>query len=232
VRDAAIKSWLSTFVVCSPVTRRATRFNGRYCHRRHRLPGGICLPDGGTGAKSRATVPLRHESRCIPAPIIPLRFIGGSDQRAGAWRLKKYLASARNPCREPRLTRKSSARSCFCPEKDGNGEQGIDYGSAASSITTRIAVPNVGADYHPGFQQIAFVDIGTGDVQERRSPLRKGRSLVAIWGCKERACVSGWKQTGVHAGLSDRPPSRLRSLGPTLSWVPTTLTTGIVFRLS
>jgi hypothetical protein len=27
---------------------------------------------------------------------------------------------------------------------------------------------NVGADYHPGFQQIAFVDTDTGEFQERR----------------------------------------------------------------
>jgi hypothetical protein len=26
----------------------------------------------------------------------------------------------------------------------------------------------IGADYHPGFQQIAFVDTETGDLQERR----------------------------------------------------------------
>ena len=26
----------------------------------------------------------------------------------------------------------------------------------------------IGADYHPGFQQIAFVDTETGEVQERR----------------------------------------------------------------
>jgi hypothetical protein len=26
----------------------------------------------------------------------------------------------------------------------------------------------IGADYHPGFQQIAFVDTDTGELQERR----------------------------------------------------------------
>ena len=26
----------------------------------------------------------------------------------------------------------------------------------------------IGADYHPGFQQIAFVDTETGELQERR----------------------------------------------------------------
>jgi hypothetical protein len=26
----------------------------------------------------------------------------------------------------------------------------------------------IGCDYHPGFQQIAFVDSGTGEVNERR----------------------------------------------------------------
>jgi transposase len=27
---------------------------------------------------------------------------------------------------------------------------------------------NIGCDYHPGFQQIAFVDTETGELQERR----------------------------------------------------------------
>jgi hypothetical protein len=31
----------------------------------------------------------------------------------------------------------------------------------------------IGADYHPGFQQIAFVDTDTGELQERRLQHRK-----------------------------------------------------------
>jgi transposase len=31
----------------------------------------------------------------------------------------------------------------------------------------------IGCDYHPGFQQIAFVDTATGDCEERRLPHRE-----------------------------------------------------------
>ena len=31
----------------------------------------------------------------------------------------------------------------------------------------------IGADYHPGFQQIAFVDTDTGELQERRLEQRE-----------------------------------------------------------
>jgi hypothetical protein len=32
----------------------------------------------------------------------------------------------------------------------------------------------IGCDYHPGFQQIAFVDTETGELQERRLQHREG----------------------------------------------------------
>jgi hypothetical protein len=44
----------------------------------------------------------------------------------------------------------------------------------------------LGADYHPGFQQIAFVDTNTGEVQERRlehpeEAERSYRDHAACW---------------------------------------------------
>jgi hypothetical protein len=39
----------------------------------------------------------------------------------------------------------------------------------------------IGADYHPGFEQIAFVDTDTGQLQERRLQMvRKRKSFIAI----------------------------------------------------
>jgi hypothetical protein len=35
----------------------------------------------------------------------------------------------------------------------------------------------VGCDYHPGFQQIAFVDMETGELQERRLAHRDRRAF-------------------------------------------------------
>ena len=44
----------------------------------------------------------------------------------------------------------------------------------------------IGCDYHPGFQQIAFVDTETGELQERRlEHRRKRRSSTAIWRLRE-----------------------------------------------
>jgi hypothetical protein len=44
----------------------------------------------------------------------------------------------------------------------------------------------IGADYHPGFQQIALVDTETGDYRELElHHPRKGRSFTASWRRKE-----------------------------------------------
>jgi transposase len=40
----------------------------------------------------------------------------------------------------------------------------------------------IGCDYHPGFQQIAFVDTETGELQECRLQHREG----SCWGFLER----------------------------------------------
>ena len=58
----------------------------------------------------------------------------------------------------------------------------------------------IGCDYHPAFQQIAFVDTETGELQERRLQHREEaekfyRDLaaqemgVACWDGSERACT-------------------------------------------
>jgi hypothetical protein len=47
----------------------------------------------------------------------------------------------------------------------------VNFGGAESNQKARRKEPNIiiiGADYHPGFQQIAFVDTDTGEFQERR----------------------------------------------------------------
>ena len=47
----------------------------------------------------------------------------------------------------------------------------------------------IGCDYHPSFQQIAFVDTETGEVKERRlGTARKRRSFIAIWPHEEGRC--------------------------------------------
>ena len=58
---------------------------------------------------------------------------------------------------------------------------------------------SIGADYHPGFQQIAFVDTDSGEFQERRLQHREEaekfyRELAAQGiqvrvGMEERACA-------------------------------------------
>jgi hypothetical protein len=43
----------------------------------------------------------------------------------------------------------------------------------------------IGCDYHPGFQQIAFVDGDTGEFQERRL---RDISIALVCTRKKRAC--------------------------------------------
>jgi len=48
----------------------------------------------------------------------------------------------------------------------------------------------IGADYHPGFQQIAFVDTDTGELQEWRLEHREdAENSTAIWLRKNSKCV-------------------------------------------
>ncbi len=48
----------------------------------------------------------------------------------------------------------------------------------------------IGADYHPGFQQVAYVDTDTGELQERRLEHREERkSSIEIWPRKRSKCV-------------------------------------------
>ena len=55
----------------------------------------------------------------------------------------------------------------------------------------------IGCDYHPGFQQIAFVDTDTGEFQERRlEHPRKRRSFIVSSRSRPRRCGWGWKPAG------------------------------------
>ena len=62
----------------------------------------------------------------------------------------------------------------------------------------------IGCDYHPGFEQIAFVDTETGEYEERRLQHREEAEKfyrnLAAQGMKVRV---GWKPVDMHAGLND-----------------------------
>jgi hypothetical protein len=62
----------------------------------------------------------------------------------------------------------------------------------------------IGCDCHPGFQQIAFVDIQTQGSQGNgdRSIAKKRRSSIAIWQHKEGRRGWGWKAVDMRAGLN------------------------------
>ena len=61
----------------------------------------------------------------------------------------------------------------------------------------------IGADYHPGFQQIAFVDTDTGESENGDwSTARRRRSSTVIWRHKGRGCAWGWKPAGMRVGLN------------------------------
>jgi len=66
----------------------------------------------------------------------------------------------------------------------------------------------IGADYHPGFQQIAFVDTETGELQERRLQHREEAEKfyrdLAAQGMKLRV---GMEASGMRGGLNDCSPS-------------------------
>ena len=63
----------------------------------------------------------------------------------------------------------------------------------------------IGVDFHPEFQQIASVDTGTGEFQEKRlaHPARRRSSSTAISRRRARRCVWEWKPVGTRAGSND-----------------------------
>ena len=63
----------------------------------------------------------------------------------------------------------------------------------------------IGCDYHPGFQQIAFVDTDTGELRRTAGESSRG-SRAVLPGTQAARCeryVWGWKPAGTHAGLND-----------------------------
>src|SRR5271154_6706264 len=67
----------------------------------------------------------------------------------------------------------------------------------------KVTLLMIGADYHPGFQQIAFVIPILGSSRNGGcNTLRKRKSSTAILRPRECRCAWGWKRGGRHAGLS------------------------------
>src|SRR5215468_9955347 len=57
----------------------------------------------------------------------------------------------------------------------------VDFGECANQPRLGRKEPNmiiIGMDYHPSFQQIAFVDNETGEYQESRLPASRGSGKV------------------------------------------------------
>src|SRR6266699_2308021 len=66
----------------------------------------------------------------------------------------------------------------------------------------------IGCDYHPGFQQIAFVDTDTGEWNERRLGHREeAEQFYRQLQVRGKKCGLGWKPVGMRAGLSGYSPS-------------------------
>jgi hypothetical protein len=62
----------------------------------------------------------------------------------------------------------------------------------------------IGCDYHPGFQQIAFVDTETGECGEQRlDTVREQKSFIVTSLPKGRRYEWEGKRVGMPAGLSD-----------------------------
>src|SRR5436309_13045915 len=72
----------------------------------------------------------------------------------------------------------------------------------------------IGCDYHPGFQQMAFVDTDTGELNERKLGHREEAEHfyreLKVSGKQVRV---GWKPVGMHAGLSGYSASCSLSYG-------------------
>ena len=58
----------------------------------------------------------------------------------------------------------------------------------------------IGVDFHPEFQQIAWVDKDTGEFQEKRLAHREEAEKFYR---EPSRCVSEWRPAGMHAGLND-----------------------------
>jgi len=57
----------------------------------------------------------------------------------------------------------------------------------------------IGVDFHPEFQQIAWVDTDTGEFQEKRLVIpRRRRTSTVLW--QARRYGWEWKPAGTHAG--------------------------------
>ena len=67
----------------------------------------------------------------------------------------------------------------------------------------------IGCDYHPAFQQIAFVDTETGELQERRlghgEEAEKSQTVNSRY--RKGRYVLGWRRAGMRAGLNDCSPN-------------------------
>lgn len=61
----------------------------------------------------------------------------------------------------------------------------------------------IGCDYHPGFQQIAYVDTETGEFQERRlqHPEEAEKFYRALW--EQSVKVWEWRPVGMPAVWND-----------------------------
>ena len=62
----------------------------------------------------------------------------------------------------------------------------------------------IGCDYHPSFQQIAWVDTGSGECGEQQLQHSNGEAekFTAIRSSGECRCAWGWKRPGMPAGSS------------------------------
>jgi hypothetical protein len=57
----------------------------------------------------------------------------------------------------------------------------------------------IGVDFHPEFQQIAWVDTDSGEFQEKRlAHPAEGRSFTVLW--PGRRCAWEWKPAATRAG--------------------------------
>ena len=59
----------------------------------------------------------------------------------------------------------------------------------------------IGCDFHPSFQQIAFVEEETGEYAERRLNHREEAAVFYRHWQAER-CASEWKQRGMIVGFT------------------------------
>jgi hypothetical protein len=73
----------------------------------------------------------------------------------------------------------------------------------------------IGVDYHPSFQQIAFLDQETGEGGEQRLSHDGGEADRSIESCssEESACVLGWKRPDLRVGSSDCWQNSVSSYG-------------------